>query len=569
VGTDVFFRSLDNALWWRQLTQAGWSSWQSFGGLIVGTPAAATGPGGVVYVFARGADGGLWWQGYDGTRWSGWLTFGGYLTSDPAVLSDASGVWLAVRGGDSALYYGRISPSGSWSGWQPGGGVLTSKPALSSDGNGVYAFVVSVDQAVWGTKISAGTPAGFTSLGGAGTLDPVGASDDSGAAVYVRGTDGGTYRSRVLADGRFGTWLPLGGYIGSLPITTASGSTTRIFATGGDGALYTQAVVNGSPQGWRSLGGVARSNAAAAIDTSGVTAFVRSSDGQLWGDRLEGAWQGWGSIGGVPVASDPVAISAPAISAGPPPPSGGLGFDACEAPSVAQMGAWRLSSPYTSAGVYIGGENRACSNAALNSSGWVSSVVAQGWRLMPIYVGLQAPCISFGSTQLSRNLSVAAAQGADSADDAANRASNAGITPGAPIYYDMEGYNNADAGCVNAVRSFVSSWVSQLHARGYRAAMYSSLCSGIIDQAAVYDNPAFARLDAIWFAAWPYGDGNDARYSTYVPNLFGTSGCGAALTDSMWPFHQRAHQFRPGHNETYNGVTINIDTNAVDAPLFP
>ncbi len=99
--------------------------------------------------------------------------------------------------------------------------------------------------------------------------------------------------------------------------------------------------------------------------------------------------------------------------------------------------------------------------------------------------------------------------------------------------------------------------------------MYSSLCSGIVDQAAVYSNPSFNRLDAIWFAAWPYGDGNDPRYGSYSPNLFGTSACGAGLTDSMWPFHQRIRQYRQGHNETYGGVTINIDTNMVDGPLAP
>jgi hypothetical protein len=233
------------------------------------------------------------------------------------------------------------------------------------------------------------------------------------------------------------------------------------------------------------------------------------------------------------------------------------------------MAAWRLASPYTSAGVYIGGENRGCPNSAFNSSSWVNTVFGQGWRLIPIYVGLQAPCISFSSAQIARDPATAAYQGYLNAQDAANRAVNAGIPTGSAIYFDMEGYNNADAGCVNAVRAFVSAWVAQLHQRGYKAGMYSSLCSGIVDQAAVYNNPAYNRLDAIWFAAWPYTDGNDPRYGTYDPKLFGTSGCGAALSDSMWPFHQRIRQYRQGHDETYNGATINIDTNNVDGPLAP
>ena len=42
-----------------------------------------------------------------------------------------------------------------------------------------------------------------------------------------------------------------------------------------------------------------------------------------------------------------------------------------------------------------------------------------------------------------------------------------------------------------------------------------------------------------------------------------------SLPDSMWANHQRVHQYIGGHNESYGGVTINIDTNAVDAPGSP
>ena len=33
--------------------------------------------------------------------------------------------------------------------------------------------------------------------------------------------------------------------------------------------------------------------------------------------------------------------------------------------------------------------------------------------------------------------------------------------------------------------------------------------------------------------------------------------------------HERVHQYTGGHDETYGGVTINIDSNAVDGPTFP
>ncbi|HEV7563130.1 MAG TPA: hypothetical protein VGO24_06470, partial [Solirubrobacterales bacterium] len=47
----------------------------------------------------------------------------------------------------------------------------------------------------------------------------------------------------------------------------------------------------------------------------------------------------------------------------------GLGFDACSAPSSKAMAAWG-DSPYRAIGVYIGGENRGCSQPNLTAS-WV------------------------------------------------------------------------------------------------------------------------------------------------------------------------------------------------------
>src|SRR5215471_12966187 len=69
----------------------------------------------------------------------------------------------------------------------------------------------------------------------------------------------------------------------------------------------------------------------------------------------------------------------------------GDAFDTCEAPSLSDMSAW-LNSSFVSINIYIGGANRACGNGNLSSS-WVSSVEAVGWKLIPTYVGLQAPCV--------------------------------------------------------------------------------------------------------------------------------------------------------------------------------
>ena len=68
----------------------------------------------------------------------------------------------------------------------------------------------------------------------------------------------------------------------------------------------------------------------------------------------------------------------------------GFAFDTCAAPPLTTMQTW-TASPYDGVGVYIGGVNRSCSQPNLTTS-WVTAVSLQGWRIIPIYVGHQAPC---------------------------------------------------------------------------------------------------------------------------------------------------------------------------------
>jgi Domain of unknown function (DUF1906) len=220
------------------------------------------------------------------------------------------------------------------------------------------------------------------------------------------------------------------------------------------------------------------------------------------------------------------------------------------------MQMWWDSSPYTSVAIYIGGANRGCAQPNLTTS-WVNTVIGQGWRLLPIWVGPQAPCSPLGSTtKLPLDPAAAMNQGVVQGTAAADRAAALGFGWLAPVYYDMEAYP-AGGDCSKAVLAFTSGWTSALNQRGYLAGYYSSLCSGIADQAAgITTSPNV--LNAVWIAAW-----ND------TPNIFGFNTPGCALWDLWWSNHQRVHQFRGGHDETWGGVTINMDSNAVDGPTYP
>jgi hypothetical protein len=228
----------------------------------------------------------------------------------------------------------------------------------------------------------------------------------------------------------------------------------------------------------------------------------------------------------------------------------GLGFDACTAPSTSQMSAW-LSSPFRAVGIYIGGANRGCSQPNL-TLGWVQTVLNQGWKLIPIYVGLQAPCASISAAKIDP--ANAGAQGAAAAEDAINRAAALGIGGQRPLFFDMEAYDNTNSGCVAAVRAFVSGWVGRLHQGSYLAGFYSSAASGVADQSAIAGNPAYNQLDFMWFAHW----NNDP--SVNEPTK-------AWLPDHLWANHQRIHQYQGGHQETFAGVTINIDRDFVDSQV--
>ncbi len=109
---------------------------------------------------------------------------------------------------------------------------------------------------------------------------------------------------------------------------------------------------------------------------------------------------------------------------------------------------------------------------------------AQGWKLLPIWVGPQAPCTSLSNTtKLPADVLGAFAAGYNEAAAAADRLGSLGIGSAAPLYYDLESYPK-NAGCAKAIQSFDNGWAHGLKSHGYRAGLYSSLCSGIVDSAA-------------------------------------------------------------------------------------
>ena len=239
----------------------------------------------------------------------------------------------------------------------------------------------------------------------------------------------------------------------------------------------------------------------------------------------------------------------------------GYGFDQCLTPTQAKMDVWLDYSPFLAAGIYISGDSRACRDQPNLTPTWVSTQLKKGWRLLPITLGPQASCSPrfprYGSDAVidddpgSDGLYRAArAQGSAEARDAVSAAQALGIVSGSTLWYDIEAYNHTLTQCRESALAFLSGWTNRLHALDYVSGVYSSAGSGILalDQARAARQPHLKLPDYIWVARW---DGIANTSTSYI-------------SEDGWNPHRRVKQYLGGHDETWGGVTINIDRNFLD-----
>jgi hypothetical protein len=225
----------------------------------------------------------------------------------------------------------------------------------------------------------------------------------------------------------------------------------------------------------------------------------------------------------------------------------GRAFDTCTAPSLSAMKAWK-GGLYGAAAVYVGGKNRGCSQPNLTAS-WVKSVSADGWKLIPIYVGAQPSCQT-GTNPEKMTASNAASLGTSDASDAVAKASALGMKAGSAIYLDMEPYDTTNKACNDAVLTYVRAFDKQLHAKTYRAGFYgftSSSAKAIATATNKTDLPG-----NLWYALW------DKQNTTTTDWPWASS---------QFTNHSRAHQYMVNSKETRNGYTITVDRDAWDAPV--
>jgi hypothetical protein len=212
------------------------------------------------------------------------------------------------------------------------------------------------------------------------------------------------------------------------------------------------------------------------------------------------------------------------------------------------MQSWWLNSPFWNYFFYMGGVNAACPTSGITAS-YVDDWTNQGWSLVPIWVGPQAPygtCTTRSFTSyMSADPATARSQGKNEADAAISRANSLGFAPGAVIAYDLEGGFTLSSTCLTAVQQFITGWDAEL--------TYVSI---------IYSNPSilanFTSLSSVPAAIW--GAGGSSADSVW--NL-------AGLNNGNWSYDQRHFQYSGTHPETWGGYSLSVDDDCSNGPLSP
>ncbi|MEV0115118.1 DUF1906 domain-containing protein [Streptomyces sp. NPDC050844] len=229
----------------------------------------------------------------------------------------------------------------------------------------------------------------------------------------------------------------------------------------------------------------------------------------------------------------------------------GRGFDTCHTPPVGTMRRW-LSSDYRAVGVYFGGRGRACKRQAHLSRDWMRAVRGMGWRVLPLYVGSQPPCVIAENKQGVRIGRNAWRQGRGEGRDAVSRAKALGMLRDSALYLDMEAYDYRNEKCARTTLAFVRAWDREVRRLGYVPGFYSGADSGVrhmetARRAGVPDLPA-----VMWFARW-----RTPRHLYREP----------ALRRDAWRPARRIHQYAGNVKERHGGRSLMIDRNLVHAPV--
>ncbi|MEU1779402.1 DUF1906 domain-containing protein [Streptomyces abikoensis] len=230
----------------------------------------------------------------------------------------------------------------------------------------------------------------------------------------------------------------------------------------------------------------------------------------------------------------------------------GRGFDSCQAPPLTTLNAWGAATSYGAVGVYYAGRGRACPHQRYLSHRWLTGARDLGWRVLPVYVGSQSPCVRAASKRGNPIGYYPWDQGEEEGLDAVRSADDLGIAAGSPLYLDMEAYDYGDEECGGTTLDFVRSWSGTVSRHGYIPGFYSSAESGVRHMELARRDGLGDLPEVVWFARWKVPASTDSE---------------RVLSAASWQPHRRIHQYAGNVTETHGGRKLTIDRNAIDAPV--
>ena len=293
---------------------SGWSSWNTIGGDIAGTPAAIYDPvTGNTEVYATAASGALAEIAYvPGSGWSSWKSLGGSITGSPAVAYDpvTKNLEVYATAASGALAEIAYVPGSGWSSWKSLGGSITGSPAAVYDkvtGNlDVYATAASGALAQISYSASSGWSS-WKSLGGLIAGSPAAVYDTATGnfEVYATAASGALAEIAYSSASGWSSWKSLGGSITGSPSAvndTATGN-FEVYATAASGAVSEIAYVPGSGwSSWQDLGGSVTGSPVAVNDplTGNLEVYAVATSGALSqiAFSTKSGWSGWKDLGG-------------------------------------------------------------------------------------------------------------------------------------------------------------------------------------------------------------------------------------------------------------------------------
>jgi hypothetical protein len=228
------------------------------------------------------------------------------------------------------------------------------------------------------------------------------------------------------------------------------------------------------------------------------------------------------------------------------------GFDTCASLTDADLSAWYVDTPNWTVGLYLGGADGAAVGCTSHGTGPWNDAISLGYGVEAFWYGAEMPTSCGGESGLPDYISLnssATTEGENQASAAASAAASYGLPSGAPIYADLEGFDD-NSGCLTAAELYVNGWAYEMGKTAYNGDLYGSSCSSYLTDMSAHSNVPGAIA--------PDDGGVDTT------GVYGLQ----CLPDNQWDHAQRVHQTANEIYHTFNGVGLYVDEDCADGPLI-